>query len=146
MNWDFPAPFTTRVTVETDDIDALQHTNNAVYVNWCMACAWAHTASLGLGAAEYQALDRAMALIRAEYHYLRATRLGDKLMVGTWITHWDRRLTMERCLQIVDCESGETALRARLDFVCIEISSGKPKRPPKAFIDGYGPAVIKGDR
>lgn len=146
MNWDYPNPFTQTVTVRPEHIDALEHANNTVYVNWCMDCAWAHTTALGLGADEYRELDRAMALIRAEYDYLRAARLGDELLVGTWITRWDRRLTMERRLQIIDRESGETALRARLEFVCIEISSGKPKRPPKAFIDGYGPAILQPDR
>ena len=142
MNWDYPEPFTHRVSVTPEHIDALEHANNTVYVNWCMACAWSHTTALGLGAEEYRALDRAMALVRAEYDYLRAARLGDELVVGTWITRWDRRLTMERQLQIIDVASGETALRARLDFVCIEISSGKPKRPPREFIEGYGPAIL----
>lgn len=140
--WDYPDPFLQRVSVLPEHIDALEHTNNTVYVNWCMDTAWAHTTALGLGAEAYQRLDRAMALIRAEYDYLRATRLGDELLVGTWITAWDRRLTMERRLQIVDANNGETVLRARLDFVCIEISSGKPKRPPAEFVSGYGPAVL----
>ena len=140
--WDYPDPFLQRVSVLPEHIDALEHTNNTVYVNWCMDTAWAHTTALGLGAEAYQRLDRAMALIRAEYEYLRATRLGDELLVGTWITAWDRRLTMERRLQIVDANNGETVLRARLDFVCIEISSGKPKRPPAEFVSGYGPAVL----
>jgi acyl-CoA thioester hydrolase len=142
VNWDYPQPFERRVQVAPEHIDALEHANNTVYVNWCMDTAWAHTTALGLGADDYQALDRAMALTRAEYDYLRAARLGDELAVGTWITRWDRRLTMERRIQIIDLASGETALRARLDFVCIEISSGKPKRPPKAFIEGYEPALI----
>ncbi len=142
MNWDYPDPFTEQVEVLPEHIDALEHANNTVYVNWCMATAWAHTTALGLGPDDYRRLDRAMALTRAEYDYQRAARLGDRLMVGTWITRWDRRMTMERRLQIIDIASGETALRARLQFVCIEISSGKPKRPPKAFIEGYGPVVI----
>ena len=142
LQWDYPNPFVQDVVVEAQHIDALAHTNNTFYVNWCMDTAWAHTTALGLGADAYQALDRAMALTRAEYDYLRATREGDVLRVGTWITAWDRRLTMERRLQLIDVVSGETVLRARLDFVCIEISSGRPKRPPKAFIEHYGPAVI----
>ena len=40
------------------------------------------------GAEDYQRLDRAMALTHAEYDYLKATREGDKLLIGTWITDW----------------------------------------------------------
>ena len=83
-----------------------------------------------------------MALRRAEYDYLQATQAGDELLVGTWITRWDRRLTMERRFQILLASTGSTVLRARLDFVCIEISSGKPRRPPKDFIETYGPVVL----
>ena len=74
--------------------------------------------------------------------YLQATRLEDELMVGTWITNWDRRMTMERKMQIVNTNSGDTVLRATLQFVCIEISSGRPKRPPEEFIAIYEPALV----
>jgi len=142
MTWDYPTPFTHSVTVLPTHIDALDHTNNTQYVNWCNEASLAHTTALGLGAKTYKALDRAMALTNAEYQYLQATRLGEQLEVGTWITTWERRMLMERRMQIKSMLTGETVLRARLQFVCIEISSGKPKRPPKAFIDGYTPALI----
>ena len=142
MSWDHEAPFILRFTVEAEHIDALEHTNNTHYVTWCNETAWAHTTDLGLGADTYRSLDRAMALTKAEYHYLLATRLGEELEVGTWITTWDRRMLMERQMQIRSVATGETVLRAKLQFVCIEISTGKPKRPPKAFIDGYTRALI----
>ncbi len=142
MTWDHDTPFIRRFDVCAEHIDALEHTNNTQYVNWCNETAWAHTTDLGLGADVYRKLDRAMALTKAEYHYLKATRLGETLEVGTWITTWQRQLMMERQMQIKSITSGETVLRATLHFVCIEISSGKPKRPPAAFIDGYTPALI----
>ncbi len=141
-DWDHPQPFVITESVLPEHIDALAHTNNAQYVNWCMAAAWAHTTALGLGADSYQRLNRAMALTRAEYDYLKATHVGDTLLVGTWITDWDRRLTMNREVQMIESASGTTVLRARLQFVCIEISSGKPRRPPAEFVAGYGPALL----
>ena len=86
MSWDHEAPFILRFTVEAEHIDALEHTNNTQYVTWCNETAWAHTTDLGLGADAYRSLDRAMALTKAEYHYLLATRLGEELEVGTWIS------------------------------------------------------------
>ncbi len=142
LAWDHSAPFMRCFEVRAEHIDALAHTNNTIYVNWCMETAWAHTTCLGLGAAEYQSLDRAMALRRAEYDYLCATRLGDTVVAGTWITGWDRRLVMKRQVQLINALTGTVVLRARLDFVCIEISSGKAKRPPPAFIDHYTPVII----
>ena len=62
--WDYPRPFL-EITVEPHHIDALAHTRNTHYVEWCIETAWAHTSALGLGAEAYQQLDRAMALTRA---------------------------------------------------------------------------------
>ena len=104
--WDFADPYLWSVTVEAIHIDALAHTRNTHYVEWCMEAAWAHTTALGLGAEDYQRLDRAMALTHAEYDYLKATREGDKLLIGTWITDWPGRMKMTRRLQIV-CEGRE---------------------------------------
>ncbi len=57
MAWDFPQPFTLPVSPSVNDIDGLNHTNNAVYVQWCEKIAWAHSAALGLDLADYQRLD-----------------------------------------------------------------------------------------
>ena len=101
--WDFADPYLWPVTVEAAHIDALAHTRNTHYVEWCMEAAWAHTTALGLGEEDYQRLDRAMALTHAEYDYLKATRAGDQLLVGTWITAWAGKMKMTRRLQVV-CE------------------------------------------
>lgn len=141
MNWDYPNPFTQALTVTADQIDGLQHTNNGVYVTWCGDLAWAHSTSLGLGIEEYQALDRAMAVREATYEYIQATREGERLILGTWITGWDQKLTMERRFQLISEDTGQTVLRAVMNFVCIAISSGRPKRMPPEFIAGYAPAL-----
>ena len=143
MSWDHPDPFVKTFQVSEAHIDALAHTRNTHYVEWCMDTAWAHTTALGLGAAEYQRLDRAMALTHAEYDYLRATRAGDALRVGTWITDWRSKLKMTRQLQIICQQTDVTVFRGTLEFVCIEISTGQPKKPPREFIDIYTPALVK---
>ncbi|MFT6958014.1 MAG: acyl-CoA thioester hydrolase [Halieaceae bacterium] len=144
-DWDFPDPHTIAVTVAAEDIDGLQHTNNTVYIRWCELAAWSHSASLGLDLTSYQQLDRAMAMTHCEYQYLQATRQEEELLVSTWITTWDRRLTMHRCLQIIRPVDGATILRGSMKFVCIELSSGRPRRLPPEFIKAYGPAVISND-
>jgi len=143
MSWDYPDPFVMAFEVSEAHIDALAHTRNTHYVEWCMDTAWAHTTALGLGAAEYQRLDRAMALTHAEYDYLRATRADDALRVGTWITDWRSKLKMTRQLQIICQQTDVTVFRGTLEFVCIEISTGQPKKPPREFIDSYTPALVK---
>jgi acyl-CoA thioester hydrolase len=140
--WDYPNPHTVHALITPEDIDDLNHTNNAVYVNWCQQVAWSHSVALGLDLASYQTLDRAMVIVHSEYHYLQASREGEEIVAGTWLTSWDSKLTMRREFQIIRPTDGTTLLRAAMRLACIELSSGKPRRMPREFIDGYGPAVL----
>lgn len=140
--WDHPQPFTLETQVNPQDIDGLNHTNNTVYVKWCEQVAWAHSVALGLDLEHYRAVNRAMVIAHSEYDYLQASREGEQIIAGTWITDWDRRLTMHRRFQIIRPADGVTLLRAGMRFACIDLASGRPRRMPKEFLDGYGPAVL----
>lgn len=137
MNWDHPQPFLFRVTARDDDIDGLNHTNNAVYVRWCEQAGWAHSEALGLSLEDYRRLDRAMAIRRSAYDYLLPTFLGEQLTLATWLTGGADKLTMERHFQLVRDSDGATVLRGHWNLVCIEIGSGKARRMPAEFIDAY---------
>lgn len=141
-DWDFPEPFIRRTRVSADDVDALRHTNNTVYVRWCEECAWEHSASLGMDLPRYLELDRAMAVVEGRYRYLQASYLDDEIETATWIVHWDQRLTMTRQFQIRRVADDVSLLRGEVRFACIEISSGRPRRLPREFIDAYSPAII----
>ena len=141
ISWDYPEPFTRDIVVQAADIDGLGHTNNTVYAKWCEDVAWDHSASLGLDLDSYRQLDRAMAVMRSEYDYLQAAYEGDRLVAATWIVHWDGKLTMQRRFQIIRPADGATLLRGLVRFACIQLSTGRPKRMPPEFIEGYGPAI-----
>jgi acyl-CoA thioester hydrolase len=142
--WDLPSPFTLELVVQAADIDGLGHTNNAVYATWCEQVAWAHSDALGLDLACYQRLNRAMVISRSEYDYLQASYLGDRIVAATWIVDWDGKLTMERRFQLARRGDGVTLLRGKMKFACVDLATGKPRRMPQEFIDGYGPAVVGG--
>ncbi|GAB5414027.1 MAG: thioesterase family protein [Congregibacter sp.] len=140
--WDYPDPFVRRTQVSAADVDALGHTNNTIYVRWCEEVSWEHSAALGLTVDSYHELDRAMAVVEGRYRYLQASYLDEEIDTATWIIHWDRRLTMTRHFQIRRVNDGVTLLRGETRFACIEISTGKPRRLPQSFIEGYGPAIL----
>ena len=140
--WDHPQPFTIQTKVKPEDIDGLKHTNNTVYVKWCEQVAWAHSVSLGLDLDAYRTLDRAMAITHAEYNYLCASHEGQEIRLATWIVEWNNKLSMKRHFQIVRVEDGATLLRGCVKFVCIELSTGRPRRMPQEFVDGYGSIVV----
>ena len=142
MNWDHPQPYTLELSPSAADIDGLDHTNNAVYVQWCEKAGWAHSEALGLSLADYRRLDRAMAIREGHYDYLLPSYAGEALVLGTWLTASDGKLTMERRFQLRRASDGVTLVRGRWLLVCIEISSGKPKRLPAEFLSIYGVAVV----
>lgn len=144
MSWDYLQPFTLPVSPRAEDIDGLKHTNNAVYVQWCERIGWAHSEALGLTLADYQRLDRAMAIRRGEYDYLLPTALGERLTLATWLTASDGKLTMERRFQLQRDSDGVTVLRGRWALVCIELSSGRARRMPAEFCAAYLAAMVLG--
>lgn len=139
--WDYPSPHTLSVVPQSEDIDGLNHTNNAVYVKWCEQVAWSHSEHLGLSLDDYRRLDRAMAIRRSEYDYILATYLGEPLTLGTWLVGQEGNISMERRFQIIRAADGATVLRGRWDLVCIQLSNGRVRRMPSEFVDAYIPAL-----
>jgi acyl-CoA thioester hydrolase len=137
MNWDYPQPFILPAMPQAEDIDGLNHTNNAVYVQWCERIGWAHSESLGLSLGDYRRLDRAMAIRRGEYDYLLPTALHEALTLATWLTASDGKLTMERRFQLIRNRDQATVLRGRWDLVCIALSTGQARRMPPEFCQTY---------
>lgn len=144
MNWDYPHPYTLPRVPAAADIDGLNHTNNAVYVRWCEQVGWAHSEALGLALDDYRRLDRAMAIRRGEYDYILPTVEHEALTLATWLVGGDGKLAMERRFQLVRHSDGATVLRGRWDLVCIELSSGRPRRMPQEFLDAYMAAIVPG--
>lgn len=136
--WDFPTPHCVSLEVLAADIDAYDHVNNSVYLAWLDRAAWSHSAALGISLDEcVKTLRRGMAAHRTEIDYLRAAVLGDQVLVGTWITDTDHKLRVQRRFQVRRAVDGETLARARTDYVCINLDSGKAARMPEVFQQSY---------
>jgi acyl-CoA thioester hydrolase len=135
--WDLPRPFILELAAAESDIDSYGHVNNAVYLRWLEQCAWAHSEAVGLPESACLALGRGMAVHHARLDFLAAVRSGDRLQVGNWISASDGRLRVSRRFQIRDLARGHTVLRGELDYVCLDLVSGRPVRLPEAFRDAY---------
>lgn len=137
-----PDPFVVDWIIQPGHIDHYNHVNNVAYVAQLEKVAWAHSNALGLDIQTYHRLDRGMAISRHIIDYHAAALLNDRLLCATWIVACDRRLKLSRQFQYIRLTDKKTMLTAKTDFVCIALSSGKPKRMPREFTDIYGPARI----
>ena len=137
VSWDLPDPFVIEISVCDAHIDDLGHTNNAVYLSFCEQVAWAHSEARGLGIDQYHLLDRAMAVQSTRLRYFQPSFAGEELLVANWIVMSDGRLRVTRRYQIMRAADAATLVRGESDFVCIEVSSGRPRRMPEAFAREY---------
>ena len=137
MQFDHPAAHVIELAVQPEDIDAYQHVNNAVYLTWLDRAAWSHSAALGVPLGQCVALRRGMAAHRIEIEYLRAAVRGDVVQAATWIVATDGRLRAQRRFQVRRKTDGETLARARIDYVCINLDSGRAVRMPASFARAY---------
>jgi len=144
--WDIPTPHIVTLEVVAGDIDAYDHVNNSVYLSWFDSAAWSHSAALGIPLEECTRIRRGMAAHRVEIDYQRAAVLGDQVSVATWIVSTDRKLRVERRFQVRRAPDGETLARARTDYVCINLDSGRACRMPESFAKAYVPTTVVCDR
>ncbi|ULQ46159.1 acyl-CoA thioesterase [Flagellatimonas centrodinii] len=143
LPWTVSAPQQTLDwTVSAADLDGFHHTNNVVYLQWLERVAWAHSQALGLGLEAYEQLGCGCVARRHELDYLAPTFEGDELVVGTWVAESDFRLTMWRGYQIIRRSDRRTVLTGRTQWVCVDMRTGRPRRMPPAFVDGYKPVAV----
>lgn len=143
MEWDLPRPHVLPIVVEAEAIDDYGHVNNIEYLRWIEAVSWRHSAGLGLDMARYREFDRGMAVHRHELDYLAPAFLGERLELATWIVACDGRLTLTRRFQLLRPADGRTLLRARTRFACIELSSGRARRMPDAYVAAYRSVLVE---
>jgi acyl-CoA thioester hydrolase len=135
--FDFPAPHVVELTVRPEDIDAFGHVNNAVYLTWLDRAAWSHSTALGVALEQCIALRRGMAAQHIEIDYLRAALSGDLVQAATWIVSADGRVRAQRHFQIRRVTDAATLARARIDYVCINLDTGRATRMPELFARAY---------
>ena len=136
MPFEHPSPHVIELEVQARDIDAYDHVNNAVYLTWLDRAAWSHSAALGVPLEKCVALRRGMAALRTEIDFVRAALRGDRVRVATWIAVADR-LRVERRFQVLRAADGATLARARTEYVCINLDSGRAVRMPELFARAY---------
>ena len=141
ISWKYPKPYIANIIVQTEDTDRLGHTNNVSYLRWLESIAWNHMEHLDCGWQVNELLGRAMAITRTEMDYHCACYAGDSLMLGTWITQSDYRLTSERMFQLFRKSDGKLLLSASMQFACIDLKSGRASKMPIELVAAHKKAI-----
>ncbi len=116
-----------RLAVQADDIDMLGHVNNVVYLRWVQDIAIAHW---NAATTDEQRAELIWVVVRHEIDYKHAARLGDDIVVRTWVGIATRN-SFERHTEIHRA-GGPVLARARTLWVPLDPSTGKVKQPSAA--------------
>jgi acyl-CoA thioester hydrolase len=135
---DQPDAFLYHLTAEPDDIDALGHVNNAVYVKWMERAAYAHSCAVGYDGAAYDRLGTTFVVRRHEIDYLAPAFAGDRIVDVTWPCEMER-FTALRKHQIVRLSDGQILARALTTWIYLDANSGRPRRMSPEIIAAFRP-------
>jgi len=142
INWDRANPCMLSLDVKSEHTDRLGHTNNVTYLHWMETVSWQHVEQINMGWEVQDREGKAMAIVRTEVDYLQASHVGEKLVMGTWITESDGRLCSARAFQLARLSDGETIMRAQSRYACIQLKTGKPSRMPACFVESHRQAML----
>lgn len=116
------AVFSQEITVVPEDIDALGHVNNRVYMDWLEAVATAASAANGWDRKAY--FDAGFVWVIREHwiEYLRPCFAGEKLVMSTWVSAVAGGLCLRRYALH---RAGKLVLTAATEWALIDIKSGR---------------------
>ena len=138
-----PAPsgaFCMRRQVQWNDIDTLQHVNNAVYLNYITECSMQSLAACGWSWQRLYQLGLAVFLRRCQIQYLLPALLGEELEIQTWISNL-RRVSAERHYTIRRTSDGALLARAQTYSAWVDLASGQPARIPQELVRDCGKLI-----
>lgn len=120
------APFELHIRIKPNDIDALGHVNNVVYLSWVQDVAMAHWAFLTTPEHREKVVWVAL---RHEIDYVAQAVLNDAVLARTW-TGLARGLRFARHTEIIRVKDGATFANAVTHWCPIDRATGRPTRLP----------------
>lgn len=128
-----PAPFEMRFVAGAEDIDALGHVNNAVWVRWMEAVASAHWRAC----ADAAYVDAYLWVVtRHEIDYRGNLGAGEGVTARTWAAGPPRGARFDRIITFVG-DDGREKVSARTTWAMIDPASGRILRVPAAVAASF---------
>jgi len=112
------------ITVLPNDIDALGHVNNVVYVKWVQEAAEAHWQKLAGTTIKANYL---WVVIRHEIDYSAPAFLQDTIIANTWVGEHSGAKSV-RYVQIINTQSGKLLAEATTTWCLLDATTLRPKR------------------
>jgi acyl-CoA thioester hydrolase len=133
-----PGAFQMQRRVVWQDIDMMEHVNNAVYLDYVTEC------GMQVVAAHHwpvtRMLDQGFGILlrRNQVQYLQPAVLNDELKITTWVSN-PRFAMATRHYEIKRASDGVLLCRVHALGVWVDLKSGRPIRIPKEMLADFAP-------
>lgn len=122
-----PQVFEFTVTVASEHIDAQNHVNNLVYLEWCIEAAEKHWSR---NATNQLLNEYVWFVLKHEIQYKAQAVLGDQLCLKTWVST-NAGVRSERQYEIYNQNSGKLLVQAKTLWCLLRADNKKPTAIPE---------------
>lgn len=122
--------FSISIAVNDNDIDAMNHVNNVVYVKWVQDAAVAHWDAI---ATEEIKKEFLWVVLRHEIDYLTPALKGETLIATTWVEAAAGPRS-DRFVQITNSKTGKVIAKAKTVWCMLDGATLRPKRVDERVI------------
>jgi len=119
-----PATYLHEITVQPSDLDAMNHVNNVVYLQWVQDAASAHWNSKA--PAEVREKFN-WVVLRHEIDYKSAAVLHDELIAKTWVQDYEG-VRSTRIVQIIRKHDNRLLAEAKTTWCLLNAANNRPTR------------------
>jgi acyl-CoA thioester hydrolase len=134
--------FTIKKRVEWQDLDPMEHVNNAVYMAYANECGFQAVAAFGWPWKRMVEQGFAILLRRCQIQYIQPALLDDELDISTWASGV-RRSTATRHYTIRRECDGALLCQANMLGVWVELENGQPMRIPNNFLEDFAANIVE---
>jgi len=129
--------FESEIVIRPDDIDMNDHVHNTKYLDYVLAARYDQMQKdYKMSMNEFHKLDYNWIVSATHIEYMRALKLGDKIIVKTQIDSVNGPQSTVK-FWIVKKDNGKTAAEGYLLYTMISKKTGKPVRIPDEIIKKY---------
>jgi acyl-CoA thioester hydrolase len=139
-----PGVFCMHRQVAWQDIDAMQHVNNAVYMEYVNECSFQVCAAFHWPWQRMLEQGFVIFLRQARLQYLQPAVLDDELEIATWVSSL-HRASAGRHYTIHRARDGILLAQAYTMGVWVDPRSQQPLRIPQEMLDDFAPNMVHQD-
>jgi acyl-CoA thioester hydrolase len=133
--------FEMQLLVKWQDLDPIQHVNNAVYLDYINECGMQVIAAYNWPIKRMLEEGHAFWILRHQIQYKQQALMGDDLEITTWLSN-ARSSTATRHYQIKRKSDGAVIANIHSLGVWIDLTSGRPQHFPENLLEDFAPNLV----